>query len=67
MPWLAMRLAAPFVPLFRELAEMRYLWEQPLRLSNARLHATIGTEPRTKLDEAVRAMLGAMGCLGPVP
>jgi nucleoside-diphosphate-sugar epimerase len=67
MPWLAMRLAAPFVPLFRELAEMRYLWEQPLRLSNAHLLATIGTEPVTPLDEAVRATLVAMGCLGPEP
>ncbi|MEP9378692.1 NAD-dependent epimerase/dehydratase family protein [Aquabacter sp. CN5-332] len=62
-PWLLMRLAAPFVPLLRELAEMRYLWEHPIRLRNAKLEAAIGAEPRTPLDEAVRITLEAMGCL----
>lgn len=65
MPWLAIRLASPFVPLFRELAEMRYLWRQPLRLRNTRLVAALGAEPLTPLEDAVRATLGAMGCLAP--
>lgn len=63
MPWFMMRLAAPFVPLLRELVEMKYLWDRPVRLRNERLEATIGAEPRTPLDEAVRATLRAIGCL----
>lgn len=62
-PWWAIRLAAPFVPLFKELAEVRYLWRTPARLNNARLLATLGAEPRTSLDEAVRATLAALGVL----
>lgn len=62
-PWLAMRLAAPFFPFLRELIEMRYLWEQPVRLSNAKLVATLGKEPRTVLQAAVAATLGGLGCL----
>lgn len=63
MPWWAMRLAAPFVPLLRELLEMKYLWEQPVRLDNRRLRAALSEEPRTPLDDAVRTTLAAMGCL----
>lgn len=63
MPWWAMRLAAPFVPLLRELLEMKYLWDQPVRLDNRRLRAALGEEPRTPLDTAVRATLAGMGCL----
>jgi nucleoside-diphosphate-sugar epimerase len=47
----------------RELLEMRYLWRQPLRLSNARLAAVLGREPHTPLDEAVEATLVGLGCL----
>ncbi|OGN52057.1 MAG: hypothetical protein A2795_03325 [Caulobacterales bacterium RIFCSPHIGHO2_01_FULL_67_30] len=65
MPWLVMRLAAPFVPLMRELMEMAYLWKRPVRLTNARLEALIGPEPRTPLDEAVRATLAGIGSLYP--
>ncbi|MGB3339221.1 MAG: SDR family oxidoreductase [Devosia sp.] len=63
LPWWAMRLAAPLVPLMRELTEVKYLWDQPVRLRNERLSATIGLEPRTPLDEALRASLTAMNCL----
>lgn len=59
MPWLAMRLLAPFVPLMAELTEVEYLWRKPVRLLNDRLIARIGTEPRTPLDEAMRATLSA--------
>jgi len=62
-PWWAMPLLAPFVTLFRELKEMRYLWSQPLRMDNAKLVATLGGEPRTPLDTAVRRTLESMGCL----
>lgn len=65
MPWFAMRLAAPFVPTFRELVEMKYLWDSPVRLRNERLEAAIGREPRTPLDKAVHDTLEAIGCLKP--
>ena len=62
-PWRLMTLASPFVPLFRELKEMRYLWQVPVRMTNARLIGMLGAEPRTPLDEAVRATLAGLGCL----
>jgi nucleoside-diphosphate-sugar epimerase len=62
-PWWLLPLAAPFVAVFRELREMRYLWREPVRMSNARLRALLGSEPHTPLDTAVRATLKGMGCL----
>ena len=62
-PWWLVTLGAPFVPVFRELAEMRYLWRRPVRMSNARLRAILGEEPHTPLDTALRATLIGMGCL----
>ena len=63
MPWLMMRLLSPFVPLFRELSEMRYLWREPIRMDNARLTAVLGAEPHTPLEDAVRDTLIGLGCL----
>jgi nucleoside-diphosphate-sugar epimerase len=62
-PWRLSLLASPFVPFLRELREMRYLWRKPIRMSNARLVATLGAEPRTTLDQAVRTTLVDLGCL----
>ncbi|MDI1435672.1 NAD(P)H-binding protein [Polyangium sorediatum] len=62
-PWWALGLAAPFVPLFRELKEMRYLWQQPIRMDNQRLRVVLGSEPHTPLEEAVRATLLGLGCI----
>lgn len=59
-PWFALRLAAPFSQLFRGLAEMKYLWDQPIRLSNGRLCAALGSEPHTPLDVAVAAALDGL-------
>jgi nucleoside-diphosphate-sugar epimerase len=64
MPWGLMRLLSPFVPLFREVAEMRYLWITPARMGNERLRAVLGAEPHTPLDEAVRKTLIGLRCLG---
>lgn len=55
-----MALIAPFAPTIHELREMRYLWNVPLEMSNAKLVATLGHEPHTPLDEAA---LEGMGCL----
>lgn len=62
-PWRLVALASPFVVTFRELREMRYLWRQPVRMSNTRLIETLGCEPHTSLDEAVSATLSGLGCL----
>lgn len=62
-PWWLVTLASPLVAVFRELREMRYLWRQPVRMSNARLLAALGSEPHTPLDVAVRRTLQGLGCL----
>ncbi|STQ91960.1 NAD(P)H-binding protein [Iodobacter fluviatilis] len=63
-PWWLIRLMSPFVETLRELLEMRYLWRYPVRMNNAYLMATLGGEPHTPLDEAVKATLIGLGCLG---
>jgi nucleoside-diphosphate-sugar epimerase len=62
-PWALLTLLAPFKTLFREMREMRYLWEEPLRLDNRHLLGVLGAEPRTPLDQAVRATLHGLKCL----
>ncbi|GAB3256712.1 SDR family oxidoreductase [Chitinimonas naiadis] len=63
LPWWLLKLASPFVTMLREMQEMRYLWQQPIRMSNQRLLTILGSEPRTPLDEAVRLTLAGQGCL----
>jgi nucleoside-diphosphate-sugar epimerase len=62
LPWVVLYAASPFVPLFRELIEMRYLWREPLRLDNRKLVGFLGSEPHTPLDEALADTLRALGC-----
>ena len=62
-PWPLVLAASPFVPTFREMLEMRYLWRAPLRLDNRRLVGVLGAEPHTPLDVAVRKTLAGLGCL----
>lgn len=62
-PWWLLKLAAPFVVTFRELQEMRYLWNTPLRMDNTRLVEVLGREPHTPLEQAVEATLSGLGCL----
>jgi nucleoside-diphosphate-sugar epimerase len=63
-PWELVAAASPFVPLFREIWEMRHFWREPLRLDNARLVNMLGAEPHAPLDVAVRETLAGLGCLG---
>lgn len=63
LPWFAIHAASPLVPLFRELAEMRYLWQAPLALDNRKLIGFLGEEPHTPLDDALLQTLSALGCL----
>lgn len=63
-PWWLVRLASPFVTTFRELLEMRYLWQQEVRMGNRHLLNVLGQEPHTPLEVAVEATLEGVGCLG---
>lgn len=62
-PWWLLRLLSPFVALFREVLEMKYLWTRPLMLDNTKLVALLGREPHTPLDDAIAASLRGLGCL----
>jgi nucleoside-diphosphate-sugar epimerase len=62
-PWPLVTLLSPAVTLFHEMREMRYLWREPLQLSNAKLLGVLGGEIRTPLREAVRDTLTGLGCL----
>jgi nucleoside-diphosphate-sugar epimerase len=61
LPWLALAALSPVNETFRELLEMRYLWDEPVLLDNRRLTAKLGAEPRTELVFALRAALRSMG------
>jgi nucleoside-diphosphate-sugar epimerase len=61
-PWFALRLLSPFVGMFREILEMRYLWTTPVKLDNKKLLAFLGEEPHTELDTALRHTLAGLGC-----
>lgn len=43
--------------MWRELAEMRYLWDVPHRLSGDRLASLLGPIPATPLDQALEETL----------
>jgi nucleoside-diphosphate-sugar epimerase len=62
-PWALVTLLSPFKTLFREMREMRYLWEEPLRLDNSHLVKVLGAEPHTPLEQAVRETLHGLKCL----
>ena len=57
LPWAVMRAAGLLVPMWRELAEMRYLWQTPHALAGDKLAALIGPEPHTQFPVAVRQSL----------
>lgn len=63
LPWLALKLGAPFLSLFREILEMRYLWQQDLMLENSKLIDFLGAEPHTPLAVALRDTLKGLKCL----
>lgn len=67
LPWPLLKLASPFVPFFREILEMRYLWQVPVRLDNAKLIALLGAEPHTPVETALTETLDALGCLTHAP
>jgi nucleoside-diphosphate-sugar epimerase len=62
-PWWMVQGGSPFVVVFREVLEMRYLWQRPLRLDNHKLIRLIGSEPHTPLVPALKECLAALGCV----
>lgn len=60
LPWALMRVASPFVPMWRELAEMRYLWTDAHRLSGERLASIVGTPAHTLIDAALDTCLARL-------
>lgn len=60
LPWWLLRLASPVVPIFRALAEMRYLWLRPHQLDDTHLRRLIGEPPHTPLSRALAASLASI-------
>jgi nucleoside-diphosphate-sugar epimerase len=54
LPWGLMRIGSRFVPIWRELLEMRYLWDVPHRLDDSKLKSLIDVVPRTDMAQAMR-------------
>ena len=64
LPWPLIKAGGLLVPAWRELTEMRYLWQTPHAMQGAKLAAMIGPEPRTPLTSAVRDALCSLGLIG---
>ena len=62
-PWIAIRAGGLFNAMWREIAEMSYLWFTPHRLSGCKLAAAVGELPRTPAREAVRQAIENLGIL----
>jgi nucleoside-diphosphate-sugar epimerase len=61
MPWPIIRIGGVVYPMWREIAEMSYLWQRPHALSGDKLAAVIGPIEITPAAEAVRAALADLG------
>jgi nucleoside-diphosphate-sugar epimerase len=62
-PWRLMSFIAPFNETLREMMEMKYLWQQPIRMNNTKLIQQLGKEPSTPIDKAVEDTLKGLNCL----
>lgn len=60
MPWGLIRAGALVIPIWRELAEMAYLWRVPHALDGSSM-ATLALREATPIDAALRASLHALG------
>lgn len=56
-PWWSLRILGLAWETGRELRELRYLWQRPIRLDNTALLARLGTEPHTPWPQAVALAL----------
>ena len=60
-PWPLFRVMALFMPLWREILEMRYLWETPHGLDGSVLARWLPAFRATPLPVALRASLDELG------
>lgn len=58
MPWALMKWVAAFSPAAREALDIRYLWDKPVLLSDAKLRRFLGDVRVTPLSDALRSTLG---------
>ena len=61
LPWALIRLGSVFVPAWRGLAEMAYLWRVPHALDGRALAQRVGPLPAPPLAEALRRSLTDLG------
>jgi nucleoside-diphosphate-sugar epimerase len=61
MPWGLIRAGGLFVPSWRAIAEMSYLWRVPNALDGTALNAAIGALPTTPIEAALRVALLDLG------
>jgi nucleoside-diphosphate-sugar epimerase len=61
MPWTVIRVGGLLVPMWRELAEMAYLWSVPHALAGQALERAVGPRATTPLSVALRASLLDLG------
>ncbi|MEZ5537995.1 MAG: NAD-dependent epimerase/dehydratase family protein [Thiolinea sp.] len=54
MPWKLIKLGGILVPMWREIAEVAYLWERPHRLDGTRLREVVGELQQTAPEVAIR-------------
>jgi hypothetical protein len=52
-PWAMLAVIGVFNPVMREVGKMRYLWQNPMRLTDPRLDALLGPDFNTPFDEAI--------------
>jgi nucleoside-diphosphate-sugar epimerase len=66
MPWGVLRAFAWAVPSWREVLEMRYLWQQAHALDGSRISAALGQAvPHTPLPQAMTQALADLGLAAP--
>ena len=61
MPWAIIRAGGLVYPMWREIAEMSYLWQSPHALDGTKLAAAIGTVPSTPATQAIREAIADLG------
>lgn len=66
LPWSLLRAGGLVVPMWREIAEMAYLWRVPHALDGRRLTQTVGLLTETPVDVATAHALQALGLVAPM-
>lgn len=61
IPWPMLRVIGIFVPMLKEVHEMKYLWRVAHRLDGRKLEGVIGAVPKTLLEEALVQALRDLG------